>query len=126
MVPRSIITSTTNCKYKIVTTHFRHRSIPKMMAQPNYQRLSECFAGAAQECALLQNIPAVSNSQALIDLIGELRLEMRETAEVHTEQFNTFQRNITADIKSLQTDISALQTDITTLWTDITTRMDGR
>jgi hypothetical protein len=82
-------------------------------AQPNYQRLADAFTTASEECSRLPNIPAINNSQTLVDLIGQLRDEMgqlrdelRQSATRTTERFDSLQANITI----IQTDISAIHT----------------
>ena len=85
------------------------------MDQPNYQRLADAFTTVGQECALFPNIPAVNNSQTLIDVINELRDETRRTAAATTLHFNT-----------LQAEIGTLRTDIGTLRTEITSRLDAK
>lgn len=47
------------------------------LIQPNYQRLANAFTTAGEECARLPNIPAINDSQNLIDIIGQLRNDIR-------------------------------------------------
>ena len=89
-------------------------------AQPNYQRLADAFTAASEECSRLPNIPAINNSQILVDLIGQLRDEMgqlrgemgqlrdemRQSAIRTTERFDSLQ----ADITIIRADISAIHT----------------
>ena len=65
-------------------------------AQPNYQRLADAFTAASEECSRLPNIPAINNSQTLVDLIGQLRDEMRQSATRMTERFDSLQADISA------------------------------
>ena len=76
------------------------------MAQPNYQRLVDAFTAAAEECSRLPNIPAINDSQTLINLIGQLRDEMRLSATQTRERFDILQ----AEITILRTDVTAIHT----------------
>ena len=78
------------------------------MAQPDYERLSNGLIQAANECILLPNIPALRGAQGLVDLINELREEIRQVSTKMIEQ------------------TTVLHNDISTLHVDITTRMDSR
>lgn len=93
--------------------------------QPNYQRLADAFTAASEECSRLPNIPAINDSQTLVDLIGELRNEMRTGIRTMSTAVATIQ----ADIGIMRTDITAIQADITIIRTDITaihSRLDAR
>ena len=78
------------------------------MATPNFERLSNGLMQAANECLLFPNIPAVRGTEALVELINQLREEIRQVSTRMTEQ------------------MTGLRNDITTMREDITARMDSR
>ena len=93
--------------------------------QPNYQRLAEAFTTASEECSRLVNIPAVTASQTLVDLIGQLRDEMRQSATRTTERLDSLQTEMT----TLRAAVSTVQADVTIMRADISaihTRLDVR
>ncbi len=96
---------------------------------PDFERLSGCFVGAAEECARLQNLPSIDNSQRLLDLMGELRGDMHQRAEQHTAQLVTIQADIAslrADFTSLRADVTTLRVDVADMQTAFTARWDAR
>lgn len=62
----------------------------------------------------LPNIPAIADSQALIEAIGQLRAEIT--------QLTTIQ----ADFTALQSDVTALRSDVTANHTNITAQLKAR
>ena len=78
------------------------------MAQPNFQRVADGLTMVQEECRLVPNMPAPQQYQNLINLIGELRLEMRNTAA------------------QTATQIADLRGDIANLRNDLTSRLDAR
>jgi ABC-type uncharacterized transport system fused permease/ATPase subunit len=58
------------------------------MALPNYQHISSAFATLHHECSLIQNIPAITNNAALVELLHELRNEVREVRNEVRESRN--------------------------------------
>ena len=92
------------------------------MAQPNYQRLTDAFTIAAEECSCLPNIPAISGAQTLVEAIDQLRNQM-------TEQFNTLKTSVNTlqtDVTTLRADVTTLRTEVTTLGTDMTARFNAK
>jgi hypothetical protein len=89
------------------------------MAQTHYQNLADalatagaCLTGAGAGITTaserLPNLPAIHDSQTIIDLINQKHDQM-------IQQINT-----------LRTDITGLRTDITGLRTDMMNRLDAR
>lgn len=86
----------------------------EIMAQPNFQILADAFTTVGQQCALFSNIPAVEQGQALLDIITEMRNEMRQ-----------LRNDIRTEITGLRTEVTGLRTEITAFRSEMTSRLDA-
>ncbi len=93
------------------------------MAQPDYRRLADAFNTAAQECALLPNIPLINDSQRLIDAIEGLR---QTTEAQNTLLRQTTEAQITLLRQTTEQQMARITQQIAGLQTDITSRLDAR
>lgn len=89
------------------------------MAQPNFQRVADCLTTVQEECRLIPNMPALQQYQNLTNLIGELRLEMRNTAAQTAAQAAQAAAQTATQIADLRGDIASLRNDLTS-------RLDAR
>ena len=88
---------------------------------------------AAEECSRLPNIPGINDSRTLVDLIGQMRDEMRVSITQIRNEIGVSITQMRDEMRTLSTQTTErfdlLQTEMTILRSDVTaihTRLDAR
>ena len=98
------------------------------LQQPDFQQLTQCLAGAANQISLVPNLPAVNDGQAILAQLGHITQQLANQGQQITTVLDAV-ATLQADVTTLKADVAILKTDVNMLRGDIAsinTRLDAR